>query len=726
MPMRRTAGQRPNLLHLLIRQVLLMITLLATLATYALNEKTTIADHSDTQLDLLQQELIETQLKVNAYLNWAQLASSIELNANRFQLEFELLTMDPDRDQQLMAELTEKLGNNEAELSALPATDPLHAMTSTLKQHVWVLADIGFELLETEGSNARLQLFRDSLSIVTEIKFSITEISRDIFNQTDDLKRHIDSIVSQSHSGQSQQQSLFDQLTTVMIFTAGLSIAAILLLLHNLFTHLHQRIVLLEQYAQDIGDQRYTRPPFSSKDITGKLAVHMGLMARKIRQSLRQVEDSQQEIQTLAYYDTLTGLENRRLFYSNLEQSLSSVKRYREHVALILLDLDRFKHINDSLGHEAGDLLLEAVSQRLRKTLRLDDHLARLGGDEFAILARHTRASGAVLAQRILAALAEPVMLNAHEVRISVSIGIVIIGEDSDNVSDLMRQVDLALYQAKEKGRGNYQFFSRQLQNDADQKMHLIAEIRAAMHLDQFELYYQPKYRIQDGSMIGAEALIRWQHPDKGFISPADFIPAAEECGLIIPLGEWILTQAYRDAQRLAKLDASLSIAINLSAKQFEDPDLLQKILAIRGSQNQAAPKIELEVTESLLLKDIHSSIRLLGELQAAGFQIAIDDFGTGFSSMSYLKNLPVDTLKIDRCFIIELPENDKDAAIVESVINLAHRLGLEVVAEGIETEQQLEYLKACQCDIAQGYLLGKPQPLNLLLSRLEAENVST
>lgn len=706
----------PTLARLLIRRLALLAVLLIVSIAYAIQQKEIVVQLSENQLLSLQTELIETRDTLDQHLNWHELANKLSNNVIEFQLEFELLTLGPERGEQRLQQLKKKFVAFRKELASLRNTGIEPPIMDQVLQNVWILNDIVEKLQQTQGSNDRLRLYRNSQDPVNQIKLSFKAIDSHLDKKTLELDRHVTAIAARTSAGITEIRKLFDKTSSQLIITLLVIAGSAVLILREFFGQLHTRIEMLEGYAQSISHQQASLPHFSSSDVNGRLAVQLWLASRRIRESLKQARESRLEAESLAFYDSLTGLENRRLFYKNLEQGIAAVKRYREKRTLIYMDLDNFKQVNDTLGHEAGDQLLINVADRLRNALRQEDHISRLGGDEFAILVHQNRDTSSELAGRLLSLLNEPMSLSEHQVCPSASIGIAIIREDGNNASDLMRNVDMALYQAKDKGRNNFQFFSADLQHKAQLKLALMSDMRRALKHGEFFLDYQPKYDAKSRKLIGVEALLRWDGPEKGLISPTDFIPIAEESGLIIPIGEWVIRQACQIASSLSSNKGIIPIAVNLSAKQFEDPGLLDKIMAICQEQRIVPGQLEIEVTESLLVKDIEKSIQLLQQLQDSGIHIAIDDFGTGFSSMSYLKELPVNVLKIDRCFVMELPNNKKDAAIVEAVIRLAHSLGLKVVAEGIETEEQLAFLKSRHCDIAQGFLLSKPLPLDTLL----------
>jgi diguanylate cyclase (GGDEF)-like protein len=392
---------------------------------------------------------------------------------------------------------------------------------------------------------------------------------------------------------------------------------------------------------------------------------------------------------------------------------------------LLYIDLDQFKEINDNFGHDAGDTVLKKVAERLREILRQEDSIARLGGDEFAVLLRESNCDITDLASRILNVLRQPIFHKHHKLEVSTSIGIALLGVDTDNFTDLIRFADLALYKAKDSGGNKYHFFSEQLESIVLKKAERLKDLANAIENDQLELYYQTQHDIIDNRIVGVEALIRWSHPDDGLIFPDEMIPLAEESGLIVPIGEWIINRACRDAKILNRMAGPITIAINLSVRQFDDPTLKDIIVNSCRAHGLPHELVELEITESLLINDMEASLKTLENMKKEGFRIALDDFGMGYSSLFYLKSLPVTGIKIDKSFTMGLPSDSKDTAIVDTTILLAHSLNLNVVAEGIETEEQLAYLHLAQCDTVQGYLLGKPQPLDVLLERLEHQQVS-
>lgn len=422
--------------------------------------------------------------------------------------------------------------------------------------------------------------------------------------------------------------------------------------------------------------------------------------------------ETQAQMEKLAFYDPLTGLENRRLFRDRLEQGLKNLRRSKKAMALLFLDLDQFKRINDTLGHDAGDELLCTIAQRLRQCVRDEDIVARLGGDEFTILLANITSpdDAGLVARKILHALLDPVTLGAQEVTVSCSIGITVAPEDSMNASVLMRNADLAMYRAKDQGRNNFQYFTDDMNIESLARMSLENELRIAVSNEDFVVHFQPQVDMAQGRICGYEALVRWRHEQVDVIPPDRFIPVAEETGLIVKVGEIVLRQACLQLKALqASGVTEQTVAVNLSARQFRDRNLVHMVQQVLAETGLAARWLELEITESMLMDNIDQAISILSELKALGVAIAIDDFGTGYSSLSYLTQLPVDKLKVDRSFISNLPDSPRHTAITTAIIAMAQRLRLQVVAEGVETEPQASFLTDHQCNILQGFLFCHP-----------------
>jgi len=424
------------------------------------------------------------------------------------------------------------------------------------------------------------------------------------------------------------------------------------------------------------------------------------------------LKEANRKMEHLALFDALTGLANRRLFIDRLHQSILNARRHNTITALFFLDLDQFKRINDTLGHHAGDQLLLTVAERLTACVRNQDTVARLGGDEFTILLNNITDTDkiALIAKNILNTLKEPVRLGKHEVIVSTSIGITLAPTDSYCSETLMKNADLALYMAKENGRDGYYFFTEDLNIRANKLLETENELREAIKNEEFHLHYQPQINLNTGEVTSVEALIRWEHPTKGDIPPAEFIPIAEETGLIVQIGEWVLRNACFEIQKLKELTGKdLRVAVNLSPRQFDDPKLVSIVSSALNNSGLSAEKLEIEVTEGMLMNDINVVIDQLNNIKSTGSTITIDDFGSGYSSFSYLKSLPVDILKIDQSFVADIPEDLNAMEIASAVIAVAHKLNLKVVAEGVENIDQRDFLVINKCDFAQGYFFSKP-----------------
>lgn len=424
---------------------------------------------------------------------------------------------------------------------------------------------------------------------------------------------------------------------------------------------------------------------------------------------------AEQRLQFLSYFDELTGLPNRALFTDRLSQATVDAHRHGRLVGVMLMDMDHFKIVNDALGHEAGNLLLQAVAARLKHCLREVDTVARFGDDEFAvILADMSNAEDVVqVAQKILEAFKSPFEVSGRELFITLSIGIALYPFDDGDIQNLLRDADSAMYRAKELGRGNSQFYSAEMTARVEKHIALEVGLRHALERGQFLLYYQPQVDLTTGKIIGMEALIRWQHPERGVVSPADFIPVAEETGLIIPIGEWVLRTACAQAKAWQDQGlANLVIAVNLSVLQFKQGQLVQQVMAVLEETGLAPQCLELEITESLLIGGADSAVvSTLEALKNLGVTLAMDDFGTGYSSLSYLKRFPIDKLKIDQSFMRGVSSDPDDASLVRAIIAIARSLRLTVIAEGVETEGHLNYLLRHDCDSIQGYYFSRPLP---------------
>jgi diguanylate cyclase (GGDEF)-like protein len=428
----------------------------------------------------------------------------------------------------------------------------------------------------------------------------------------------------------------------------------------------------------------------------------------------RVLEETKEHFRHAAFHDSLTGLPNRAMFTELLKAEIESSTRRGEYMfAVLFLDLDRFKNINDSLGHTHGDLLLVAFAERLERTLRPVDTLARFGGDEFAILlSGMSDATDAVrVAQRIQDELSQPFVLDKNSAFATASIGIALSSSGYDRPDDILRDADIAMYRAKENGKARYEVFDHDMHARAVSRLQLESDLRTAVEQKEFCVYYQPIVSLQTGRLAGFEALVRWNHPRRGLVSPADFIPVAEETGLIVPIGQWVLNEAcahVRQWQIDSPSHRSLSLSVNLSARQVAQPDLLNCIKEALETSKLSPHCLKLEITESVVMENAEAAAQMFKQLRSLGVQLSIDDFGTGYSSLSYLHRFPLNYLKIDRSFVMRLT-TDNDNAIVRTISTLARNLGMEVIAEGIETEEQFRQLRLLGCEYGQGYLFSRP-----------------
>ena len=703
--------RKPSLTHIQLLYLVLTALILAGSGAYVLQHKSEVAALSDSSQRELASTLINTRALQQRH-NWLLgVLRHLALDATQFQLEFELLVLDPDRNDNSVRVIHQRLLSLRDELRSDMAAS-FGDRLFPLRDYLGVMLDISHELMITPGSNSRTQIFRDTDQALSAINYEIGRIEASVQRETEQLSGRVGYTVSRVEENRSRMAGLFDSIGKVLVITLGVVFAVLAGSTVHLFVLVQRRLRALARYAEQIGAATLLPPPFKSGDATGRLATHMFLMARRIRRLFREAEEATQTAETLAFYDPLTGLENRRLFGKNLMAAFAEAKRGESSASLLMLDLDGFKAVNDTIGHDAGDQLLKIVAHRLRETVRDGDHLARMGGDEFALLTRRDSGSLPQLPQRILAALREPIMLERHRLQVSTSIGIARIGTDGVNMGELLRNADLALYKAKALGRDCFHYFSEELNEQAQTKVRLIAAMREAIEAQSFELHFQTKVDLGSGRVCGLEALIRWPLGEGRFHRPDQFIPLAEETGLILPIGEWVLRRACEVGSQLLAANTPVQIAVNLSARQFIDESFVGKVDAILRETGLPAPLLELEITETLLLDNIDRSVAVLSELKAMGIGVSIDDFGTGFSSLEYLKTLPVDVLKVDRSFVSGLPDDPKDAAIVETVIVLAHRLGLKVVSEGVETLEQAAYLASLGCDIGQGALFTLALPI--------------
>lgn len=455
-------------------------------------------------------------------------------------------------------------------------------------------------------------------------------------------------------------------------------------------------------------------------DAAGKPCYYTGLFS-----DISHQKKTEEQLEELAFSDALTKLPNRALFHQRLKQELRSCQRHEKKLALLFIDLDRFKNINDSLGHTSGDLLLVTVAERIKHAVRDVDTVARMGGDEFTVIISdlEDEYTLADVAAKILSSVIQPVWIYQHEITPHMSIGISLYPRDGDSVDELTRHADMAMYHAKSEGGDRFHYFQEEMNTESGRRLALESEMNAGLEQGQFVPFFQPVYDLESGRMTGMEALARWQHPGRGLIMPDDFIPLSEETGLITRLGQSILRQACCQVKQwMDEYSMELSLAVNLSGRQFHSSDLISQIKQTLEATAFPPNCLTLEITESMVMGRIERTLTQLNQLRDAGLSLAIDDFGTGYSSLSYLQRFPVNTLKIDRAFINDILTERNSRAIVRAIISMARAMDLEVVAEGVENHEQLEFLKSLKCQKVQGYLFSKPVPADQL-ERLLIDN---
>ncbi|SHL89636.1 diguanylate cyclase/phosphodiesterase with PAS/PAC sensor(s) [Nitrosospira sp. Nsp11] len=446
------------------------------------------------------------------------------------------------------------------------------------------------------------------------------------------------------------------------------------------------------------------------KDVTGKI-----IGASKVARDITQSKESQERIRYLAHYDPLTGLPNRTLFADRMRVAIGNAERYSFRLALLFIDLDRFKLVNDSLGHEIGDKLLKIVAERMHSVVRLTDTVSRMGGDEFIVLLSQIEApeDAGRVAGKLIEAVSQPYIIELHELVLTASIGISIYPDHGKEASSLLRNADASMYSAKEAGRNLYRFYSEESTSRATERLSLERDLRRAVEQNEIYSVYQPQIELATGRVIGAEAFTRWRHPSRGLVSPAIFIPLAEDTGLILSLGERVLRESCTRARQWGERGFDFGVSVNVSAVQFRQEDFTDVVLRVLVDTGLSPERLQLEVTESVVMQGVESVVQKMGILDAHGIKVAIDDFGTGYCSLSYLRQFTVDRLKIDQSFIRDLPEDADARAIVGAIVAMGRSLGLRVIAEGVETEAQADFLQSIECDESQGYLYARPMMID-------------
>ena len=461
-----------------------------------------------------------------------------------------------------------------------------------------------------------------------------------------------------------------------------------------------------------------------NEELEQRVVARTEELARAITQLKQEVDErlrAEERARHLSLHDVLTGLPNRRLLQDRLAQSIAQARREGWQVAIMFIDLDRFKNVNDTLGHAVGDDLLRVMAKRLTSSLRESDTVSRVGGDEFVIVLSHAQVETDIarLAANLMVQISEPCVVGDRELRVTPSIGVSMFPDDSEDPVKLLSFADAAMYHAKANGRRNVQFYTKTMSAVLQARLRLENDLHQAIDQEQLELYYQPRIEFKTARVVGYEALLRWNHPTEGLIGPAMFIPIAEESGLIIPIGEWVIREACSQMKRWREASFAVeSIAVNLSARQFFDDKLPQRVQQALDESGLRPAQLELEITESILMANTEDTMSLFAQLKRLGVKLSIDDFGTGFSSLAYLKRFHVDNLKIDHSFVRDISTDPDDAAIVRAIVNLAQSLQLRVIAEGVENREQLDFLASCGCQEAQGYYFARPLPATAVMLR--------
>lgn len=476
-------------------------------------------------------------------------------------------------------------------------------------------------------------------------------------------------------------------------------------------------VVLMAEFAPELAVQLVQ---FGAQDSLVKSDLHNGRLGVAVECAVNRAQ--------MAHYDSLTGLPNRALLFDRLTHAINQSRRYNHELAVLFIDLDRFKFINDTMGHEAGDMVLKTVASRIRECLRESDTVARLGGDEFIALVTNLEhaVSTATVAKKIVESVSQPIMIGSNGATVTPSIGIALFPDDAEDADELMRLADAAMYQAKQSDGRGYQFYRPDMNGAALRRIGLGVALQRAIQQREFELHYQPQIDLNDGEVVGLEALVRWRHPERGMIPPDQFIPLAEELGVMAALGDLILEMACTQIAAWQRQHLPvLRVAVNLSALQFKQPELLDRVNNWITKTGLDSSLLEVELTETSIMQDPEAAAATLARLSAAGVRVSIDDFGTGYSSLAYLKRFPLDALKIDRSFVRDVTTDASDGAIVRTIIALARHLGLQVVAEGVETVEQLNFLRANSCRFAQGFYFSPAVPADEVfevVARLERQ----
>jgi len=705
---------RIGLIYLAMSLVMLCAGLsYAIHVVYDRNEYAEIANNQAISAIKLGDEVLNQRIPVQHAL------ATIKSHAILFQHSLELLVSDPHYEDHKLYQIEDFITQDNEHIKRLDTSLIDIEHRQQMFEGIAVLMDIVDEVSSAKGANERVEIYWDSKQTLAHNIELIDEIDRIISSQNEQRRDQLTRLTDEANFTLEDNNNTHDKPIVVLIIVIIMALIIPFAFAVSFYKRLAYRMNKLDDYAMNIGQENYSLPPFKANDSTGALGLRLNLLGRQVRHLLEQsristqhAEGEKKKAEHLAWYDGLTGLTNRRHFIDLLEKVLTTWRPTSTPFFLLFLDLDNFKIINDTEGHDAGDLLLKTLAKRIELAVRPGDIVARLGGDEFAALVSCEETYIKRIATRILSDVAQPLELCKKQIDVSVSIGITKFNEQNANVTVLLKQADNAMYLSKKQGKNKFCFFNNALAAMLHEKDRLREELDEAYKEDQFELYYQPKYRFSDKQICGCEALLRWNHPSQGVMNAGQFIEALEQHPKILDIDNWVISEGCRNVMEMHKRGLEIPIAINISARQFSDPGFVARISEVLIQTGLPAQMLELEITENMIVNDMRKAAAILTQLRSIGVRIAIDDFGTGYSSLSYLMNLPLDTLKIDRSFVINLTDK-KGSSIVEAIVTLGKRLNLQIVAEGIETEEQFELLKNSDCDIAQGFLLSRPIPLN-------------
>ncbi len=723
----------PGIHWLMASGIVLMVAGSLAVIRYIVYEIDNNIRQNEVVLGLSQHIELEAQLFSGHLLPAFKSLHSLDIAVTRHLAEFRLYVLDADRGPEF---LTRCLSDTQSAFDRFPRD--LHAATAVdreeLEEIVGVFVDITNEALEVRSPNQLQQLLSDSEDVFADFQTQLADTKTALDNTVLTLGEDISEDLRSAGANLSIQRTLLNRLEHTSVGSLSLLVLFLLIVSALLFRALQRRLGAVSDYARAIADGQCTSDiDFESSDHIGDMAEsvsHMGTrLASLVKESQKKAEIAVHAERTalkLANFDTLTGLPNRQHFFSILESVLKEARQLEEKVAVAYLDLDDFKKVNDSFGHSIGDELLCAVAERLKHSMRESDSIARntgdppppklsrLGGDEFTFLVTgvHDVGEARIVARRVLDTLARPYLVGTRELSITPSLGVAVFPNNGDTVEELLKNADMAMYQAKAHGRNNVILYSAEIGESNRSKLSLERDLANAAERGELSIHYQPKVDLNSNRITGAEALLRWQHPKRGSVSPADFIPLAEESGLIVQIGKWVLQQVCTQLAHWATHDITqVPIAVNISAKQLACGDLISTVSDCLKASGVTAESIQLELTESVLMSDTELAVRTLNQLKGMGIHTSLDDFGTGYSSLNYLKRFHLSTLKIDRSFVRDIETDVDDASIVKAIIGLADSLGLDVVAEGVENEHQVDFLRSHGCRTAQGFLFSRPVP---------------